>query len=73
MTLNRRSLSRAEGFGALDGYVGNSEELRSQWATLNLDRQRAVVQAVLDHVIIRPAARKTNRLDPSRVEPIWRL
>jgi hypothetical protein len=73
LTLNRRSLSRADGFNALDGYVGNSGELRSQWASLNLDRQRAVVQTVLDHVVIRPAIRNTNRLDPRRVEPIWRL
>jgi site-specific DNA recombinase len=73
LTLNRRSLSRAEGFSALDGYVGNSGELRSQWASLNLDRQRAVVQTVLDHVIIRPAIRNSNRLDPRRVEPVWRL
>jgi transposase len=33
----------------LDGIVGNASELRRQWPTLNLNRQRAIVSALLDH------------------------
>ena len=72
LTAARRQLANARGYSALTSYVGNAGLLRRQWPTLNLDRQRATVQAVVDHVVIKPATRKTNRLDPARVEPIWR-
>jgi site-specific DNA recombinase len=72
LTATRRQLANARGFSAVTGYIGNSGLLRRQWATLNLDRQRAIVQAVVDHVVIKSATRNTNRLDPTRVEPIWR-
>jgi DNA invertase Pin-like site-specific DNA recombinase len=70
---SRRTLSRAQAYNALDEYVGNSQALRRQWVTLNLDRQRAIIRAILDHARIHPAIRRTNRLDPARVEPVWRL
>lgn len=42
-------------------------------ASLNLDRQRAIVKAVLDHVIIHPGKMGTRYVDPQRAEPIWRV
>jgi site-specific DNA recombinase len=73
LSQNRRTMSRTEGFHAVDGYIGNGDELRSQWGSLNLDRQRAILQALVDHILIRPARRNGNRLDPDRIAPIWRL
>lgn len=64
-----RQLSRTTNTTALDGLVGNGQQLRGQWNDLNLNRQRAIVQAVLDHAVIGPGS---NRFDPSRVQPVWR-
>jgi DNA invertase Pin-like site-specific DNA recombinase len=72
LTATRRQLAHARGFSPVTDYIGNAGLLRRQWATLNLNRQRAIVQAVVDHVVIKPATRNTNRLDPARVLPIWR-
>lgn len=49
-----RELARLSGGSVLDGYLGNSHLLRERWAELNLDRQRAIVAAVLDHALIGP-------------------
>jgi hypothetical protein len=72
LSTNRRLLANQRTLGILSEYVGNGDRLRRQWSSLNLDRQRAIVQTVVHHVVIHPAQRKTNRLDPTRVEPIWR-
>jgi site-specific DNA recombinase len=70
---SRRKLSRLTRSTALDRYVGDSSSLRASWADLPLPRQRAVVAAVLDRAVIRPAVRGRNSFDPSRVDPVWRL
>lgn len=61
--------------GAQDAfhYIGQGSVPRSQWPSLNLDRQRAIVKAVLDHVIIHPGKMGTRYVDPQRAEPIWRV
>lgn len=58
---------------ALNGLVGNGDALRAQWATLNLDRQHAIIRAVLDHAVIAPGTPGARALDPARVSPVWRL
>lgn len=71
---NRRRQTAQSGLSILDGYIGNGAALERNWNTLNLDRQRAIIAAVLDHAIIHPATQRgLKRLDPSRVEPRWRL
>lgn len=67
----KQRLARLQQHSALDGLAGKGEELRRQWSTLNLDRQRAIVQAVLDHAVIRPAT--SYRFDPARVVAVWKL
>jgi DNA invertase Pin-like site-specific DNA recombinase len=69
----KRRLSRLTRSAAIDQYVGRSETLRSAWAALPLTRQRAIIVAVLDRAIVRPAVRGLTRFDPDRVEPVWRL
>jgi site-specific DNA recombinase len=70
---SRKQYEHVRGFSEVSDFVGNSDALRRQWGTLNLDRQRAIVKSVLDHVVILPAKRNTNVLDPTRVNPIWRI
>ncbi len=69
----RRQLAKATRVTVLDGYVGNAAALRRDWATTDLNRQHAIISAVLDHVEVRPARQGYNRFDESRLTPVWRL
>jgi hypothetical protein len=53
--------------------VGNGEELGRTWDSLNLDRQTAIIRAVLDHAVIAPGVLGARSLDPARVQPVWKL
>lgn len=68
----KAKLSRLSRHSALAGFVGNSEELRSQWASLPLTRQRAIVEALADRITISPANKRNPRFDPGRVTVTWR-
>jgi DNA invertase Pin-like site-specific DNA recombinase len=69
----RKRLVSALGVQDAFHYVGQGTALRSQWPSLNLDRQRAIVKAVLDHVIIHPGRPGVRWVDPQRAQPIWRI
>jgi site-specific DNA recombinase len=69
----QRQLARNGRNDALAGLVGNGAQLRAQWADLSLDRQAAIVRAVLDHAVIEPGVSGARTLDPQRVRPLWRL
>lgn len=57
---------------AADAYIGHGDRLRSQWQSLNLTRQSAIIKAVINHVTIQPAAVPGRHgLDPARVQPDW--
>lgn len=68
-----RRLANATGDHALRALVGSGHELRTQWQTLNLDRQHAIVRTVLDHAMILPGQAGARSLDPQRVKPAWRV
>ena len=68
-----RRLERTSPAPALAGWVGNGSELGDRWATLTLERQAAIVAAVLDHAVIAPGVLGARGLDPARVQPVWRL
>jgi DNA invertase Pin-like site-specific DNA recombinase len=70
---SRRRLAHAARASVVSDYIGNGDALRRQWAALNLDRQRAIVRAILDHVVISPARPGIHYVDPGRVTPVWRL
>jgi DNA invertase Pin-like site-specific DNA recombinase len=69
----RKQLATITHTTVLDGFIGNADALNHAWDSLNLSRQRAILAAVLDHVIVGPARRGYNRFDESRLRPIWRL
>lgn len=66
-------LRRLQRTTVLDGLPGHGSELRRQWSTLNLDRQQAIVAAILDHAVIGPGTRSGRRFDSARVRPVWKL
>ena len=61
MQAARKQLSRGSRSRALDAYVGKGEQLRADWAGLDLSQQHALVAAILDHVVVGPGRRGYNR------------
>ncbi|MGH3798478.1 MAG: recombinase family protein [Pseudonocardiaceae bacterium] len=67
----RERLATSTQTNALDGFVGSYDEMLVRWEAANLSQRRAVVTAVLEKVIVHPAAVR-GQFDPNRLEPIWR-
>ena len=69
-----RRLDAERGTVPLHGFTGKSGALRKAWADLSIDRKRAILGVVLDHITIRPAdpQKPRNVFDPQRVEVHWR-
>jgi hypothetical protein len=53
----------------LTPHLGNAKELREQWETMTLTRQKQIVAALLQHVVVGPGRRGYNRFDPARLTP----
>jgi DNA invertase Pin-like site-specific DNA recombinase len=69
----RRELADTTGTPDLAELAGTGTALRDSWPTLNLDRQRAIIAAVLDHAVIGPGKPGRSSFDPGRVRPTWRV
>lgn len=67
----RRDIARATDTGPLAELVGQGSALRLQWDSLSLDRQHAIIRAVIDHVTINPGTPGARGLDIGRVQPHW--
>jgi hypothetical protein len=67
-----RSLAAEQRTTALNGFSGKAGALRKAWPSLSIDRRRAVIAAVIDHVVIAPAVKGRNTFDPSLVKVVWR-
>jgi len=70
---NRGRLARARDRAVLGAVAGAGEEIRRQWASRPLEWKRAVISAVIDHVVLLPARRGLNVFDPELVQPVWRF
>ena len=69
----QKRLARLSRTSAVSEYLGNADALRERWDGLQLSGQHAVVAAVLDHLVVRPARRGFNGFDASRFDPVWRV
>jgi len=49
-----------------------SSGLAAEWRTLDLDRRRAIIDAVIESITMGAGRRGLNRYDPSRVSIAWR-
>lgn len=72
MRSTERRLRQATDTSQLSGFIGNGQALSRKWANLNLDRQAAIVRAILDHARVTPGVIGARFVDPDRVEPVWR-
>jgi hypothetical protein len=61
---NEKRFARASNSDALHGLIGNGEELGRTWDSLNLDRQAAIINAVLDHAVIGPGGARCPQPGP---------
>ncbi len=69
----RERLARQNGTGAISQFMGRTGSLKSAWEGFSLDRKRAIIGAVLDHLTIARAKRNsTGEFDLSRVHAVWR-
>jgi hypothetical protein len=72
-TKARHDVNRLAGTRHLDAYLGQGDTLRQQWHDLNLDRQRAIVKALVDHIEILPGIPGARSVAVERVRPVWRF
>lgn len=72
VSLAKKRMARQARASAVVDHLGQADLLRERWASLPLTRQRAIVAAVLDHVVVGPGKRGLNRFDPTRLSPVWR-
>jgi DNA invertase Pin-like site-specific DNA recombinase len=67
----RRRLAEQANSSALADLVGKGDTLRAAWSGLTLDRQVAIIAALIDHIAIGAGTRGATTLDPARVQPVW--
>jgi DNA invertase Pin-like site-specific DNA recombinase len=69
----RERLATSTQTTALEGFVGTVQDMAARWEASNTSQRRAVITAVLEKVMVHPAAvMGRNRFDSDRLEPIWR-
>ncbi len=69
----RRQMSEHVNGQALADLIGTGDALRTTWETLPLDRQSAIIGALIDKVVIGPGTPGATTLDPARVTPVWKF
>jgi DNA invertase Pin-like site-specific DNA recombinase len=73
LSASRRALSRHTKAGLLVSLPSGSDALRAAWESHDTVWRRALVGAVLERVVLRPAVKGRNRFDPERVDLVWRV
>ena len=70
----RRQLDRLAGASALAGVPRAAEDLRAAWEGWPIERRRAILQAALTEVRVKPTGSTGGRFDPTRrLDPRWRV
>ena len=69
----RREIAAATDTTAIYELAGSGGILRDQWPDLDLERQQAIIKAVIDHAVIAPGTPGARSLDINRVQPHWRI
>jgi hypothetical protein len=54
---------------ALDGYQG---KLRAAWPDLTIDKQRAILATLIDHITVNAATLAGRKFDSNRIDITWR-
>jgi len=74
LAAQRDRLQRTDHQRTLRAVAGQGNALRRRWPELNLDQRRAVIDTLVDRLVVHPAQRhRRTRFDPDRVEPVWKV
>jgi site-specific DNA recombinase len=67
----RRTLDAESGTAALAEL--RDVDVATAWERLSVDRRRAVLDALVDRIVIKPVAKSVSRFDAGRVDVVWRV
>ena len=67
----RHSLAAQTRTRAIAPYTGKAGALRNAWPDLTIDKQRAILRTVIDHITINPARLAGRAFDPDRIDVTW--
>ena len=70
---NRAAAAKRDGRGVIGRFIGGGGQFQAAWEAGSLDWRRAVIGAVIDHIVIEPALKGRNVFKPGRVTPVWRF
>ena len=68
-----RVLAKERGVVALSGGLGSPQLIMQKWNSLNLDRQRAILKAMLESVQVDKVIQRGMPFNPQRLRPIWKF
>lgn len=68
-----RALAKERGVVALTGGLGSPQLIADKWKSLNFDRQRAILKAVLESVQVDKVIAKGMPFNPQRLTPKWKF
>lgn len=72
-SLGRQLRTMPEGPAHLGGLtLGNPDDAHDEWKELHVERRRALLQLVIDRVVVMPTAQKGPKFDQRRVVVRWR-
>lgn len=66
-----RVLESLSSANTLESLVGSGSRLRERWDTYPLDRQHAIIRAILPSATITAGTRGRGNFDPNRITPHW--
>lgn len=70
---SRRRIGQQTSTAVLQRLPTDEEGLRRAWETADMDVRRDILAAVVEHIVVRPAAKLGRRIfDPGRVQIVWR-
>ena len=68
-----RTLAKERGVIALSNGLGSPQLITQKWKSLNLDRQRAILKAILESVQVDKVIERGMPFNPQRLRPIWKF
>ena len=67
------SLAKERGVVALAGSLGSPQLIAQRWKSSDLDRQRAILIAVLESEQVDKVIQRGMHFKPARLRPIWKF
>jgi len=70
---NRAAAAKRDGRSVIGKFIGGGGQFQAAWEAGSLDWRRAVIGALIDHIVIESAVKGRNFFEPGRVKPVWRF